>query len=123
MDGALLDGGDAAGGADHDSRLEEGEAAADVLDEFAQHGLGDDEVGDDAVAHGADNFDAFGGAAEGVVGFVADEDHLVGFAAYGHDGWLMQDDPPPPNMYKNVYRTEVDSDLFFKHRIIFVCCK
>ena len=118
MDGALFDGGDAARRADHDSGFEEGEAADDVLDEFAEHSLGDDEVGDDAVAHGADDFDALGGAAEGVVGFVADEDHFVGFAADGHDGRLVQDDPPPPDVYKNVYGAEVDSDLFFKHRVI-----
>ena len=47
----------------------------DLADEVAQHGLGDFEVGDDPVFHGADGDDVPGGAAQ----------HHLGVPAHGQD--------------------------------------
>src|SRR5262245_37811464 len=53
-DGALLDAGDARRHGDDDAGHDPELAIMDLLDEVADEGLGDVEVGDDAVAHGAD---------------------------------------------------------------------
>ena len=53
LDGALLDSGDARGDADDDAGVREA-VLVDLLDEVAEHLLGDVEVGDDAVLERAD---------------------------------------------------------------------
>src|SRR3972149_1000270 len=63
LDGALLHAGDAGGDADHDLRLDEGEAANGAADEVAEHGFRGHVIGDDAVAHGADELEGAGGGA------------------------------------------------------------
>ena len=49
----------------------------DLPDEVAQHGLGDLEIGDDPVLHGADGHDVARGAAQHHLGFLAHGQHPV----------------------------------------------
>ncbi len=78
-DGAALHLGGAAGNADDDSwrGLQDG-PGMDHLDELLEHLLGDGEVGDHAVLHGADGFDIARHLAQ----------HGLGFVAHGLDGLL-----------------------------------
>ena len=100
--------------ADHHLGLEERKAADDVLDEFSQHRLGYDKIGDNAVAHRPHNFDALGCAAHRVVGLVPDEYHLVGLPPDGDDRGFVQDDSPTFHMHEHIDGAEVDSDLLLK---------
>jgi hypothetical protein len=78
-DGAALDLGGAAGHANDDARAGfEHAARVHHLDELLDHLLGDDEVGNHAVLHGADGFDIAGHLAQ----------HGLGFLANGLDGFL-----------------------------------
>ena len=97
--------------------LKIGKAADDVLDEFTQHRLGYDKIGDNAVAHRPHDFDALGCAAHRVVGLVPDEHHLVGLPPDGDDRGFVQDDAATFHMHEHIDGAEVDSDLLFKHRL------
>jgi hypothetical protein len=50
------------------------------------------EVGDDAVLHGLDGDDVAGGAAEHLLGLLADGLDLIGLGVDGDDGGLVDDD-------------------------------
>src|SRR5258708_7940857 len=62
LHGALLDLGDAARNGDDDAGRHDLGIVVHLLDEVAEHRLGDVEVGDDAVLHRADGGDVAGGA-------------------------------------------------------------
>ena len=96
--GALLDAGNAGRNADHDLRLDEVEAAQRVADEVAQHRLGDQVVGDDAVAHRPDDGDAAGRASDHPARVVADGDDGVVAGRQRHDRRLVDDDALCPCM-------------------------
>ena len=51
-------------------------AVVHLADEMLDHLLGDLEIGDHAVAHGADGGDVAGRAAKHLLGFLADREHL-----------------------------------------------
>ena len=77
------------------------------------HLLGDFEVGDDAVAHGADCLDVAGGAAEHHLGLLADGEDLL-FAAHvgdGHHAWLGEHDAAPLDVDEGVGCAEVDGHV------------
>jgi hypothetical protein len=67
-----------------------------LLDEVAEHRLGDLEVGDDAVLHRADGLDdAARRAAEHLLGLAPDGEHLLdaaGVLLHGDDRRLARDD-------------------------------
>ena len=114
--GAFLHTGNAARGADHDLGAKEGAPPAHHrLYEVAEHGFGDDEVGDDAIAHGTHDFDALRRAAEHVVRLVAHGDHSVVARANGHDRGLVHDNAAPFDVDQHVDRAEVYPDVLFKH--------
>src|SRR5947208_2115059 len=115
LDGALLDAGDAGGHADHDLGPDEGDAADDAGDEVAEHGLGGDVVGDDALAHRADDLDGAGGAAEHVAGFLADGDERVVALGDGDDGGLVDDDAAALDVDEAVGGAEVYADALTEH--------
>src|SRR5438093_10577728 len=115
LDGALLDAGDAGGHADHDLRLDEGDAADDAGDEVAEHGLGGDVVGDDALAHGADHLDGAGGAAEHGAGLLADGDDGVVALGDGDDGGFVDDDAAAFDIDEAVGGAEVYADALTEH--------
>ena len=79
LDGALLDAGDARRDADDDARVREA-VLVHLLDEVAEHLLGDVEVGDDAVLQRPDRGDRPGRAAEHALGLDADRVHLAACA-------------------------------------------
>ena len=76
LDRALLDAGDAGRDADDDARMREA-MLVHLLDEVAEHLLGDVEVGDDAVLERADRLDRAGRAAEHALRLDADGVHLA----------------------------------------------
>src|SRR5947208_1579701 len=115
LDGALLDAGDAGGHADHDLGPDEGDAADDAGDEVAEHGLGGDVVGDDALAHRADDLDGAGGAAEHVARFLADGDDGVVALGDGDDGGLVDDDAAALDVDEAVGGAEVYADALTEH--------
>jgi len=71
--------------------LAHGQAAGDFGDEVFQHALGDEVVGDDAVAQGAHDLDLAGGATVHLFGGAAnlDDDRPVAILADGDDRRLL----------------------------------
>ena len=90
LDGALLDGGDAARHADDHPGLGEVAAAVHLLDEEPQHLLGRLEVGDDAVLERPDRGDVVGGAPDHPLGLVADGEDLAGGGVERDDAGLVE---------------------------------
>src|ERR1043165_7049822 len=92
--GGVLGGGGGGGHADHDLRMGEAAAVVNLRDEVLDHRLGDFEVGDDAVAQGADRLNVAGRAAQHHLGFLADREHLAlaALRREGNDRRLIQDD-------------------------------
>ena len=86
-------------------------AAVRLLDEVVEHPLGDLEVGDDAVLHGADRDDVAGRAAEHLLGGAADGLHLVRDLVHGHDGRLAHDDSAALGEHERVRGPEVDREV------------
>jgi hypothetical protein len=82
-----------------------------LLDEVAQHRLGDVEVGDDAVLHRADGGDVAWGAAEHLLGFVADGQDLAGGGVDRDDGRLAQHDALVLDVDEGVGGAQVDADV------------
>jgi hypothetical protein len=112
-DGAAFDFGDAGGDGDEDAGI--GSAAfVHLADEMAQHGLGDFEVGDDAVLEGTDGDDVARGAAEHAFGIISDGEHLIGAGFDRDDGWLAQDDAVVLDVDQSVRGAEVDADVIGK---------
>src|SRR6185295_18286834 len=109
--GALLDAGDPRGDGDDDARHDAELAAVDFLDEVADQGLGDVEVGDDAVAHRPHRDDVAGRLADHLLGRGADrlavEEHLVGALLHGDDGRFREDDALPLHVDQGVAGSQV----------------
>jgi hypothetical protein len=112
-DRPLLDLGDALGHADDDARLDQGLAVVGPVDEVAHHRLGDLEVGDDAVLHRPDGDDVAGGAAEHLLGVLADGDDplRVALALDGDDARLVGDDPLALHVREGRGGPEIDGQV------------
>ena len=82
-----------------------------LLDEVAEHRLGDLEVGDDTILEGADRGDAAGRAAEHSLGLVADGENLGGAGLDGDDGGFAKHDPLVLDEDKSVGGAEIDADV------------
>src|SRR5919109_3151494 len=106
LDRALLHPGHARGHADHHARMRPA-VLVHLLDEVAQHLLGDVEVGDDAVLQRPDGLDRPGRAAEHALGLDADGVHLAGARVDRHDRWLGQHDAAPADVHERVGGAEV----------------
>ena len=111
VNGALLNLRDAAGDADDDAGLGEEGTVLNGTDEVAEHPFRDLEVGDDAVAQGADGDDVGGGPADHALRLLADGENALGGAVDGDDRGLDDDDAPPPDHDERVRRPQVDSDV------------
>ena len=100
LDRALLHLGDAARDGDHDAGTDEPALAVGLLDEVAEHRLGDLEVGDDTIR-----------AAEHSLGLVADGENLGGAGLDGDDGGFAKHDPLVLDEDKSVGGAEIDADV------------
>src|SRR5918992_1498030 len=110
LDGALLHARDAARDAHDDAWV--GEAVVvHLLDEVAEHLLGDVEVGDDPVLERTDGRDRAGRPAEHPLRLDADGVDLAGALVDGDHGRLGEHDPAPADVHERVRSAEVDSHL------------
>ena len=107
LDGALLDAGDAGGHADDDARVRPA-VLVDLLDEVAEHLLGDVEVGDHAVLERPDRLDRARRAPEHALGLDADRVHFAGARVDRDDARLGQHDAAPAHVHERVGRAEID---------------
>ena len=110
LDRALLDAGDARRHADDDARVREA-VLVDLLDEVAQHLLGDVEVGDHAVLERADRGDRARGAAEHPLGLDADGVDLACALVDRDHAGLRQDDSAPADVDQRVRCAQVDGHV------------
>ena len=109
--GALFDLGNAGGHAYDHAGLEEYLGPHDLLEEVAQEPFGDVEIGDNAVAQGADCDDVAGGAAEHAARLFTDGIDVPGDLFYGNDGGLAKHDALVLNIYKNAGGTQIDTNV------------
>ncbi len=111
-DRALLDGGDAAGHADHDPRPGERAAAAQHLaHEVAQHLRGDVVVGDDAVLQRPHRHDVPRRPADHPLGLDPDRHYGVGCGVDRDHRRLVEHDAPAARIYQRVRRPEIDRQI------------
>ena len=82
-----------------------------LLDEVAEHLLGDVEVGDDAVLQRADGGDRPGRAAEHPLRLDADRVDLAGTLVDRDHRGLGEDDPAPTDVDQRVRGAEVDGHV------------
>ncbi len=94
------------GHAHDDARVREA-VLVHLLDEVAQHLLGDVEVGDHAVLQRADRGDRPGRAAEHPLRLDADGVHLAGALVDRDDRGLGEDDAAAAHVHERVRRAEV----------------
>ena len=102
---------DFAGDSDDDARMHQHLAAVRLLNEVVQHALGDLEVGDDAVLHGADGYDVAGRAAQHFLGFLADRFHFAIGLIDGDDGGLVHHDAFAFGIDQRVGRAQVNGQI------------
>src|SRR5437899_11041209 len=95
LHGPLLHPGDAGGDADHDPGLGEHPPLVHLLDEVAEHLLGDVEVGDHAVLEGPDGEDVAGGPADHPLGLRPDRQDGPGLGVDRHNRRLVEHGAPP----------------------------
>ena len=113
VDGAALDRRRLRRHADEDARAAEAEHRLGALDELAQHLLGGDEVGDDAVAQRPHQLDALGRAPDQRLGLAPDGEDFARAAvrAHGDGRRLIDDDAAPDHVHQRVRRAEVDRNV------------
>jgi len=104
----LLHIGDAAGHGDDEPGLGEGVAAVHLLDEVAQHLLGDVELGDDPVGERADRDDVTGRSPDHLFGLRPHRDDLPRSGVDRDHGRLVEDDATVTDVHEGVRRAEVD---------------
>ena len=112
--GAALDTGAARGHADDDFRIaEQALLAMHLADEMLDHFLGDFDVGDDAVAQGADGLDIVGSLAHHHLGVIAHRPHgLVAADGFnGHHGRLVEHDAAILNIDEGIGRAQIDGHV------------
>ena len=96
---------------DDDSRMHEHSAPVRLLDEVGEHLLGDFEVGDDAVLHGADGHNVARGAAHHLLGLPAHGFHLAGGLIDGNDRRFVDDDAFAVGKDQRVRGTQVNRQI------------
>src|SRR5207249_10986340 len=103
------------GQADQGLGLDDWDAADDAGDEVAEHGLGGDVVGDDALAHRSDDLDGAWRTAEHVAGLLADSDDGVVALGDGDDRGFVDDDAAAFDVDEDVGGAEVYADALTEH--------
>ena len=121
--GALLDAGHADRDADHHLRPHDAEPAQHAPDEVAQHGLGDQVIGDHAVAHRPDHLDAAGMPADHRSRVVTDGHHSVVALGDGDDGGLVEDNAAAALVDEHVGGPEVDPNALVEHACLVRRCR
>ena len=86
-------------------------ADADLLDEFAQHPLGDLEVGDDAVPHWPDGPDVTMRSPEHLLRLVSDGDDALRVPVERDDRRLVEDDAFSPHPDDRVGGPQIDGEV------------
>jgi hypothetical protein len=85
-----------------------------LLDEVAQHRLGDLEVGDDAVLHRPDRHDVARRPAEHLLGLSSDGEHLLDArraALHRHHRRLVRHDAAPLDERQSGRGTQIDGEV------------
>ena len=101
------------GDADQDARAAKSQHRLGAGDELAQHLLGGDEIGDDAVAHRPQNFHRLRRLAVHRLGAQTDRQHLALAAPHlhRHDRGFIDDDAAADHVHERVRRAEVNGDI------------
>jgi serine/threonine protein kinase len=109
----LLDRRDLGGHRDDQPAAHEVLALDRLLDERADHRLGDGEVGDDAVAHGPDGDDVARRLAEHLFGVASDREHarLRSVLVDGDDAGLVEHDAAAAHVYQRVGGAKIDREV------------
>src|ERR1700751_937688 len=110
FDGTLLDARHAGRHADDDARVREA-VLVHLLDEVAQHLLGDVEVGDHAVLERTDRADRPRLTAEHALGLDADRVHLAAALVDRDHARLREHDAAAAHVHERVRGSEVDSHV------------
>ena len=112
-DGTLLDRRDTGGDADDNARTRGPRIAllGRLVDKVAEHGLGNIEVGDDAVLQGTNSHDVAGRTAEHALGLDADRQDALVVLVDGDDGGLADDDALAAHGDKRICGAEVDGKI------------
>jgi hypothetical protein len=113
---ALLHAGDPGRHRHHQPRLGQVPAPVHLLDEVAQHPLGDIEVGDDPVLQRPDRDDVPRRPADHPFCLDADRNDLAGIGVERHHRRFIQRDPPPADVHQGVRGTEVDRHVTAEER-------
>src|SRR5439155_12181225 len=116
---ALLDARHAGRDADHDVRLEDPNPR-DLVDHVAQHRLGDQVVGDDAVSHGTDGAHVARGAADHLASLFTNRNETVVVVADGNDGGLVEYHTLALDVDQDIGGPEVDAN--FHDALRGACC-
>src|SRR3984885_13999438 len=85
-----------------------------LLDEMAEHGLGDFEVGYHAVFHRADGHDVAGSSTQHSFCFFTDSQHVRRARLNCHHRWFAQDDSAIPHIDEGICRAQVYSNVIGK---------
>src|SRR5689334_4695550 len=110
LDGTALDTGHAGRNADDDTWVRKS-ILVNLLNEVAEHLLGDVEVGDHAVLQRADRGDRPRRAAEHAFCLDTDGVHLAGALVDRDDGRLGEHDSAPTDVHERVRRAQVDGHV------------
>src|SRR6187397_128033 len=113
-----IDAGNAGRDRDHHLGLEETDAARHLVDHVAQHGLGDQVVGDHAVAHRPDGPHVARGAPDHLAGFFPHRHQAVVVVADRHHARLIEHHALALDVDKDVGGAEVDADLHARARFL-----
>ena len=111
-DGAAFNLGTAGRNANNDFGLKNIRPAHDFADKIAEHGFGDAEIGDDAVAHRPGGDDVAGGAAEHFLGLGADgDDYPIRFGD-SDDSGLVENYTLAGDVDDGIGGAEIDAQTF-----------
>src|SRR5207253_998487 len=101
--------------AHHDDGPEQRVLPGDLADEVAQHRLGDEVVGDDAVAHRTADDDAAWRSPEHLSGVRAYGDNTVVCSRVGHHRRLVEDNALALDVHQHVGCAKIYADVLRKH--------
>jgi hypothetical protein len=121
----LFDAGDPRRNANDDARLGKERATVHLLDEVAQHLLGNVEVCDDSVLQRADRNDVRRCTADHPLGLGPHGKDRAGLRVDRYDGRLVEDDPAAPHVHESVRGTEIDRHIAadeLKHAVHYDSC-
>ena len=99
--------GDAGGHAHHDPGLHKGLRVHCLADEVLQHSLGNIEVCNHAILHGADSHDIAGSTANHTLCFLTHGQHIACITLYRNDRRLAQDNAPALHMHERISRAKI----------------